>query len=46
MADIFDAYDDACFRYGIAGKCGRECPAYGLRDCCDGLDEEEEEDGE
>ena len=25
---------DVCFIYGIAGKCGPECPDFGLREYC------------
>lgn len=25
---------DVCFAYGMNGKCGPECPEFGLRDGC------------
>ena len=42
--DIFECYGDVCFMYGMDGKCGPECPDYGLRDGCEVLDEEDEEE--
>lgn len=39
--------NDICFVYGMAEKCGPECPDFGLRDgCADMADEYEEDDQE
>ena len=42
MTDSFDACGDVCFSYGMAGMCGPECPDYGLRDGCEGSEDDDD----
>lgn len=45
---LYDHYvtsggSDICFAYGMNGHCGPECPEFGLRYGCAGMDEEFED---
>ena len=43
VAYVTEGGSDVCFRFGMAGRCGPDCPEYGKRDGCAGKIDDQEE---